>query len=462
MNAHYIKIAELLISLDDEITNTLYDTINSEKNRKLTLITLLQLLIKYKNNQQSIDTNELQQKIYRQQKNTPNEFRKLCHELFLKTETFLATYSMQQNQTWKLFFVLQFYKDQQLFKFYDQTKEKYNTPIPVELSTDFIQSNFILNELQYKTNLENTTKTTENHISTYSNALDEYYFLQKLKLICHALNEQHFTNYNQVPAYTDFILLQDMSKYSLLTKIYFDLAKLLQDITNDELYFALKNTLHKLSAIIEEDLKSIVQYLVNFCVLKINKGNTHYIQELFDWYKFHELNIQESTVSPVRFRNIVNIAIRLKEFDFAFKYIDRNANKLHKTQQAPIIDFNKAKLFYAQKKYDEVIALLRNWQYADITFNLSAKVLLAQTFYEKKEFQFLGSFLETFRLFVLRNKEMNTNNKKIHQDFIKIINKLMKMEYANDIMLQKFKQKIEANHQLPDKAWILEKLNEFI
>ncbi|MBK6275951.1 MAG: hypothetical protein IPF58_15245 [Saprospirales bacterium] len=118
-------------------------------------------------------------------------------------------------------------------------------------------------------------------------------------------------------------------------------------------------------------------------------------------------------------------------------------------------------MFYAQKKYDDVIDILKTKQYNDIIFNLSAKVLLVQSFYEKKEFQFLESFLESFRIFVLRNKEMNTASKKIHQDFIKVIHRLMKMEYANKKEIETFKNKIEANVSLPDKAWILEKLDAY-
>ena len=78
--------------------------------------------------------------------------------------------------------------------------------------------------------------------------------------------------------------------------------------------------------------------------------------------------------------------------------------------------------------------------------------------YEKKEFQFLESFLESFRIFILRNKEMNTASKKIHQDFIKIIHRLIKMEFASAREIELFKSKINNNNNLPDKAWILEKL----
>ena len=56
---------------------------------------------------------------------------------------------------------------------------------------------------------------------------------------------------------------------------------------------------------------------------------------------------------------------------------------------------------------------------------------------------------------------MNTASKKIHQDFIKVIHRLMKMEYANKKEIETFKNKIEANVSLPDKAWILEKLDAY-
>lgn len=462
MNLTNIKVAELINYLDNDITEKIQLKIIQDNSNKPELINLYNAILKNKQHSISSTTENLYKTVNKKSKHTPNEFRKLCHELFQKIEYYLSIITLNNNRNYQTYLLLQFYKNQQLFSFYEHTKNKLNKiEFPLFSSVD-TQTYNLYNETHYETLIEDKARASENHILPYSQALDAYYILQKLKLICHALNESHFTTFTELPEYTEQIISIDKYKYNLLIQFYFDIAKLLQDVSNESLYFVLKEQLIKTDKIHQDDLKIMIQYLINFSVIKINKGTTNYISELFDWYKQHDKVIEEETILPVRFRNIINIAIRLKDFQYAFDFIERNGKKLPSEQRVAIIDFNKAKLYYAQKKYDEVIVILRDRQYNDITFNVSAKVLLAQTFYEKKEFQFLSSYLESFRLFIFRNKEMNTASKKMHQDFIKITHQLMKMEYASAATINNFKQKIEDNKNLPDKAWILEKITELV
>ena len=456
-----IKIAELINYLDNNILDELKIWLQYDASIKNELQLLFDSIYKNKLNNIISNTENLHKSVYKKQQRTPNEFRKLCHELLQKVESYLAIVSLKNDTAYQQYLLLKFYSNHQLFSFYESTKHKIEKTESVLFSSSIVQATNLYKESHYVTLIEDKTRASENYILPYSEALDVYYILQKLKLICHALNEQHFTTYTSLPAYTNEILQIDTKQYNILIQFYYAVAKLLQDITNEDAYYTLKKSIQKNATIAQEDLKTIIQYLINFSVIKINKGNSNFIQELFEWYKHHDVVIEETQISAVRFRNIINIAIRLKEYNYAFHYIEKNGIKLPKELQESTIDFNKAKLFYAQKKYDDVIDILKTKQYNDIIFNLSAKVLMVQSFYEKKEFQFLESFLESFRIFVLRNKEMNTASKKIHQDFIKVIHRLMKMEYANKKEIETFKNKIEANVSLPDKAWILEKLDAY-
>lgn len=458
MNHTSIKIVELIHYFDNDIIERMYNHFQNELSVKNELIVLLDTIYKNKLNGIASTTDNLFKIVYKKQKRTPNDFRKLCHELLQKTESFLSLEYIRNDSSLQQYSLLKYYKHKQLFSFYENAKNKIEKRSDDLISSSNIQYNNLFKESHYYTLIEDKTRTSENYILPYSDALDEYYILQKLKLICHALNEQHFTTYTTLPKHSEFILSIDNKTYSTLIQFYFETAKLLQDIKDENAYYILKKNIQDSKNIHAEDLKTIIQYLINYSVIKINKGTSNFIQELFEWYKYHDIVIEEEQISPVRFRNIVNIAIRLKEYNYALHYINKNGKKLPFELQTSIIDFNKAKLYYAQKKFDTVIDILRNQQYNDITFNLSAKVLLVQSFYEKKEFQFLESFLESFRIFILRNKEMNTASKKIHQDFIKIIHRLIKMEFASAREIELFKSKINNNNNLPDKAWILEKL----
>lgn len=459
MNHTSIKIVELLHVLDNNTIEIIKNELENDFTVKADARLLYNTIYKNKMHQLPSDTAHLLKSVSKKQKYTPNEFRKLCHTLLQKVESILALITFKDDALFQQYFLLKFYKQHQLFNFYEQAKNKIDKQENTLFSTSILEHNMLINQSYYETLIEDKTRASENNILPYSKALDEYYMVQKLKLICHALNEQHFTTLNITLDYTQEILNINKEKYNILVQLYYDVAKLLQDINQEDAFIGLKSFVKKSKNIHQDDLKIIIQYLINYCVIKINKGASSFIREIFEMYKHYDEVIEEVQISPVRFKNIINVSIRLKEYSYAFLYIEKNGKKLPIEVQTSTIEFNKAKLHYEQKNYDTAIGILRTHQYDDIIFNLSAKVLLVQSFYEKKEFQLLDSFLESFRIFVLRNKEMNTASKKIHQDFIKIMNRLIRMEYASNKEIVAFKNKILSLDNLPDKAWILEKLD---
>ncbi|MFN8284791.1 MAG: hypothetical protein U0U67_16325 [Chitinophagales bacterium] len=461
MNHTSIKIVELIHLLDNNTIEIIKNELENDIAVKTDAQMLFHAICKNKLYQLPSDTAHLIKSLSKKQKYTPNEFRKLCHSLLQKVESILALITLKNDVLFQHYFLLKFYRQHQLFNFYEQAKNKIDKHENTLFSTSVLEHNMLINQSYYETLIEDKTRASENNILPYSKALDEYYIVQKLKLICHALNEQHFTTLNIVPNYSNEILNINKKQYSILIQLYYDVAKLLQDINREDAFIDLKAFVKESKNIHQDDLKIIIQYLINYCVIKINKGNSNFIREIFEMYKHYDEVIHETYISPVRFKNIINVSIRLKEYNYAFLYIEKNGKKLPVEVQTSTIEFNKAKLYYEQKNYDAAIEILRTHQYDDIIFNLSAKVLLVQSFYEKKEFQFLESFLESFRIFILRNKEMNTASKKIHQDFIKVIHRLMKMEFASNKEIESFKNKINTTENLPDKAWILEKLDAF-
>lgn len=454
-----IKIVELVHVLDNKTIEIIKNELENDFTVKTDACLLYNTIYKNKIHQLPSDTAHLLKSVSKKQKYTPNEFRKLCHTLLQKVESILALISFKGDVLFQQNYLLKFYKQHQLFNFYEQAKNKIDKQEKTLISSSVLEHNMLMHQSYYETLIEDKTRASENNILPYSKALDEYYIVQKLKLICHALNEQHFTTLNITFDYTHEILNIHKKQYNILVQLYYDVAKLLQEIDQENAFVDLKSFVKKSENIHQDDLKIIIQYLINYCVIKINKGASHFIREIFEMYKYYDEVIDETYISPVRFKNIINVSIRLKEYSYAFLYIEKNGKKLPAEVQTSTVEFNKAKLHYEQKNYDAAIGILRTHQYDDIIFNLSAKVLLVKSFYEKKEFQLLDSFLESFRIFVLRNKQMNTTSKKIHQEFIRIINRLIKMEYASNKEIEVFKNKIISFDNLPDKAWILEKLD---
>lgn len=462
-----IKIIELLNKIPISDIERLNELINSSKQTKTDLLVLYNGIVSNITLPQKNTKEYLWNAVYKKQPFNDNHFRKLCFELLQFVDRTLALIQLEKNNDAHKLMTLEYFSALPNNNFYEDKWNKIKTATQQEnslLNSQKVFFEYSIELIQYDYLINNTAKSKTNNIPSTSETLDQYYILQKLKLLCHSINESKFTNYNTQFAFQDIIIgMAENTTFrkNLLIDLYLDIYYLLNGIESSKTFLSLKKKLETLDSIDHNELRIVFQYVINYCIIELNKGKNNFESELFDIYKTYIKQIDDKIFSPFRYKNIINISLKQKQFDFASFFIDEYGKKLPKINQQTSIAFNKAKLQYELKNYDTAISILQNVKNDDLTFNLSSKVLLVKTFYEKKEFQFLESFLESFRIFVLRNKEMNTASKKIHHDFIKIMHRLMKMEFGSNKEIESFKTKINTTENLPDKAWILEKLDAF-
>ncbi len=331
----------------------------------------------------------------------------------------------------------------------------------IKSSSSQLYFDYEMENCMYEYLVNNPAKSKLNNILPVSDALDDYYILQKLKLICHAVNEAKFTTYNQIPRFNENIIgmANDInSKNKPLFDFYLTIYSLFTDSDTVGSYTIIKQKLECADVIDESERRIIFQYVINYCIMELNSGNHNFELELFDIYRTYLRKIEDRVFSPFRFKNIINLSLKLKQFDFAGSFIDEYGKRLPAEQQQTVIAFNKAKLNYELKNYDDIIDTLQNIKTGDLTFNLSSKVLLVKTFYEKREFIFLESFLETFRVYVLRNNAINISSKKTYLGFIKNCKKLIVLDVKSKKDIDLFAARINKQENLTDKNWLLEKI----
>lgn len=208
----------------------------------------------------------------------------------------------------------------------------------------------------------------------------------------------------------------------------------------------------------DSEFSDIIQYLINYSIKKINQSKDEYLDHLFDIYILYLKRIREKVFSPIRFKNIFLLALKMKKYEWAEKFIEDYGSKLPADQRETTIAYNKARLYYDIKQYDKVLDTLLNLHHDEVQFNLISKVLIVKTFYEKNEIQFLENYMLSFKAYILRHKEMNTQNKHIHLNFLKMMKRLIRVEYQSKNEIEKFRTKIETFPNLPDKNWFIEKI----
>jgi hypothetical protein len=215
----------------------------------------------------------------------------------------------------------------------------------------------------------------------------------------------------------------------------------------------------------EDTVRNLFAFAIVYCINKINYGNAAYQREIFELYKqslTNDILIVDDKLSPWDYKNIVTIGLRNKEYKWTDAFVENYIGKLPKAEQQNAYTFNRARYFFATRKYDKVLALLQDVEYSDIFYLLDSKTTLMKTYYELGEYQPLQSLKESFRILLRRKKLISEQNQINYGNFARFVTKLFRVDVKNKKQVDTLRKEIEATRNVADRGWIMEKLQEVI
>ena len=123
----------------------------------------------------------------------------------------------------------------------------------------------------------------------------------------------------------------------------------------------------------------------SYCIKKMNQGNAEFYREFLNLSKDllkTDILLARGELNPWYFRNAVMASLRLNEYEWAEQFINDFENKLPTDFRQNAVSYNRALVYFYQKKYDKVIPLLQSVEYDDLVYNLSSKSILLAVYYE--------------------------------------------------------------------------------
>ena len=246
--------------------------------------------------------------------------------------------------------------------------------------------------------------------------------------------------------------------------VYRQVVKCFSEQEVEEHFNELLEDLEKYAAqLTKENLRECYHMAQNYCALKINQGRTDYYTIFFNLQKkVVQLGIllENEELSEGVFKNMITIGLRVGEFAWTELFIQEYYPYLPIGIRENARTFNLANLYSHQKKHDKVIELLSNVEYSDIVYALGAKLILLRTFYESKENLALDSLIDSFRIFIRRNKQMSKSLKREYINFITFLSKLIIMGGGRTKDANLLRKRIVETQYVISKKWLLEKIDE--
>jgi hypothetical protein len=297
-------------------------------------------------------------------------------------------------------------------------------------------------------------------VQTATDNLDAFYLLEKLRRTCYMYASQlvvatpyHLQLVDEICRFVGNHLAELPSP---TIEAYYRIFQLLSKPHADADFEALKQLLATSSHQINlEDQADIYQYAINFCNIQIMHGREEYEEQAFKLYQVAldtGILLLSGYLSPWHFKNVVNLALRLHQYDWTEAFITGKAGLLAPEFQSDALHFNMALVFYTTGRTDEAMQHLQQVEFTDVHYSISAKAMLCQIYYQSDHYDALESALHAFQIYLRRNKLVAQNTRDGYLNFTSALKKLMRTPSSR---WPELRSELEQIRILPAREWLM-------
>jgi hypothetical protein len=256
-------------------------------------------------------------------------------------------------------------------------------------------------------------------------------------------------------------------KYAPVLDIYYESIMLSLQYENKEHFFRLKELFEQNHHLFTKEEKHLVAAeLTNYCVQKMNEGDSSLRKANFELDKFklkEEIVFISRLLPKVTFMQILGNALAIKEFEWAKNYIEEYIPKMKTSYQKPTRALCYAHLYYVQKDFGKVLENLSQTEFFDSLDKIYVRTLYIRTYFEMKEFETLRNYLDTARHFYEKNPHISNTLRNNNIKFVSCMSRfLAAMDSHDDFELEKIKKFALEDKTMANKEWIAEKIDEVL
>ncbi len=420
-----------------------------------------------------INKQEIWLTIFKNKAFDDKRFRKLCSDLTLRFENFVTIESLTQDSLLKHVLLLKQINNLGLDELAIKAKEnssRFFNRFP-EKSANYHLKQYEREKILYDIQSDNikNNKDINQHdtIDNLSKNLDQFYVIEKLKLACKLVTLQREYKISNKPFEVE-IILRLLNRNQLLDNpaisVYRNMYLMLTEKENKSYFSELKDLTSNLWDIFtNEEQSEIFSALLTHCIGHLNQGDTSYLGEILNLYDTgieKEYMLKNGVLSIQSFRNYVVAGLRDNQYSKVESFIKNKSTLLDLKQRENALNYNLAMLNFYEKNHEDVIRFLSLVNYDDIWYNIRSRTLSIANYYELEEFDVLESQLDSFIIFLSRQKVMSENKVIIYKNFNSFLKKLLKIRPKEKEKKETLKQLILKEKQVINKTWLLDKLEE--
>jgi len=304
------------------------------------------------------------------------------------------------------------------------------------------------------------------HYQRVMEQLDVFYLLQKLVDMCQTINNHKITKQNYEIALMDEVLTfmtQTHYKDFPIIKIWHTALLLLQSDDKYEHYYRLKELLVEHNPLLNQTDKRILYTYLENNTKTVFESDSYY-EALFGLYSQQletEVIYIDDYLLPRIFKNIVTVALRLNRFEWTEQFLEKNKDRIipEYENREDVYSYSLAQLYFKQQKIDEVLDILNRTVFNDIYTKMDIRRMYLKVYYEMEYADMLEDMVNSFRVFLTSHQDaIPAIHLQAHRDFINIIYNIYRTTRKDEKRITGIENQISEIRILPEKTWLVEKL----
>ncbi len=373
-------------------------------------------------------------------------------EQFIGTQRFLRN---PQRQNCNL---LNEFSERKLEKHYHFLYRKVEGELEGALiDTDGLRYRHELAEAASRHFIRQQVRSFDPHLQQAADALDQSYFIQKLKYSCEMLNRQAIISADYELSFIEEVcrFLEQQPERIPLADIYLHIYRSLAQDSDAHFSRLIELMLQHFEKIQPLERREAYLYAINFCARRIRQGKEEYVPTVLGLYMqgiSDESLFEEGYLSHWTYTNVVKLALRQKDYAWAERFIREYSGKLAPQSRADALHFNLAELLYQKEQYGEVLSHLSQLNFSDLFYHIGSRTVLAKTYYESDEVESLLSLMASFSVFLRRNRKISPALKNTYLNFCNLLVQILNDKPGKR---EKVRAQIESTQPLAERAWLM-------
>ena len=424
----------------------------------------------------SLHKEVLYKKIYKGTKYNDATMRTLIFYLQEVAEKFLAVKNFENNRFASKSHLLLELNERDLDKLFAKDfrlAEKEFAKIK-KRTVDFYYYKFVI-EFE---NLYNHNKIHYDRDEKYMNKfnlheifgnLTAYYLLRIYRFYLYSLNmSMKFNIKHPIKLFGELVSTHNPNDYEdapLINMYYYCLLLTLKP-EEEENYFKAKKLLSEHEKDFEEiDVNEFYINLENYCKRRNRAGRKEFINELYEILKAELINkayMFRGYMPDLYYKGLFDTAMRLKEYDFAKKFIIDYKDELPEQFRENTFLQCMAIYEFVTDNFEKALELISKVKFDEIYQKLDVKCLTNAIYYELDFTPSLEASIDTFRHFIKNDKLAAPFRKESYSNFNKNLLRLHKLRKKPEIKkLLELQEDTEQNITY-NKEWMLAKIKQLI